>query len=131
MKIQPLKRLLIEDFPDQDKTFLGNLFYIINQGFESVTTALNRNLTFEDNFKAQIKEIKVTAPFTDAIFVKNDLNVPVRDVIITNVTNLTDTTLLTAAPFLELDNNGEQLKIKNVVGLTAGKTYRIRFICFS
>jgi hypothetical protein len=129
MKIPSLKRLLIEDFPNQDKGFLGSLFYIINQGFEFLTLALNKNLTFEDNMRAQIKEIKVTAPLSNPIFVKNELGLPCKDIWITNVTNVSDTTYLSAAPFIQFDNVANQIRINSIVGLSAGKTYIIRFIC--
>ena len=52
-----IKRITREDV-SQAPSWIENLIFPINQFMESVFRALDRNLTFTDNFSAQIQEIE-------------------------------------------------------------------------
>lgn len=57
-KLPTLRRLSMEDFKDQ-KSWIGRLLEPLNQFFVSVVSALDNNLTFRDNFAAQVFEVRV------------------------------------------------------------------------
>lgn len=56
--LPPLKRVTTEDFPEQ-KGWIAKLLQPLNSFFDSVYNALNKNLTFADNFKAMVKTVTV------------------------------------------------------------------------
>ena len=66
MALPAIKRIIQEDFPDQ-KTWIGKLIEPLNKALISISSLLNKGLTFEDNFKAQVKSLN---------FVYNTTNLP-------------------------------------------------------
>ena len=58
MKVSNFKRLSRTDNP-QIPEWMEPLLKVINDQFESITTALQGSLTFDDNFNAEIKEFSL------------------------------------------------------------------------
>lgn len=56
-KINSSKKLVLEDYPRE--TSWGKLISVINPFFENVYYALVNGITFRDNIKSQISEIKI------------------------------------------------------------------------
>jgi len=56
--LPPLKRITAEDFSEQI-SWIAKLLQPLNVFFDSVYSALNKNLTFADNFKAMVKTVVV------------------------------------------------------------------------
>jgi hypothetical protein len=132
-KQSDIRRLRTDEFPSKYRDLTDKLVYGINQFFESTYNALNKRLTFADNFQAMDIEVSVNTPVdaNNTVSFKNTLGVPIRGVIIRRVDNNTDSTALTAAPFVEFENGTNQVTITNIVGLADNKTYTLRLLCES
>ncbi len=133
-KISNLKKIVNEDFPQENRTLTTKLAFIINPFFDSIVNALNKNLTFNDNLNAQDTTITVTAPLSaNPFFLKTDLKGICKGSSILQVTNLTNNNaVLTEAPFMEFDLvSNTEIKIKNITGLTSGNKYSIRIVLFA
>lgn len=133
-KISNLKKIVNEDFPQENRTLIGKLAFILNPFFDAIVNALNKNLTFNDNLNAQDVNINIQAPLSaNPYFLKTDLKGICRGIMVLNVTNLTNNNaVLTAAPFVEYDLvSNTEIKIKNITGLTDGNKYTIRIVLFA
>lgn len=60
-KIPPLRRIVAEDFPSDVQKWAGKLLQPLNLFLESVTTALNNNLRFGENFDGVVKSLDVSS----------------------------------------------------------------------
>lgn len=58
MKVSNFKRISRSDFPEASEDFYRAMDIISDQ-IEVVTTALQGNISFEDNFDAEIKDLKI------------------------------------------------------------------------
>lgn len=58
-KIQGFKRLIVEDFKEEDRDMVGKIGYAINTFAEEVSNAFNKSLTIEDNLNWTRKDISV------------------------------------------------------------------------
>ena len=53
MKILSNRRIILEDFPEEQRKWLPKLLSPLNQFLESTYAALNKNLTLEDNIRGK------------------------------------------------------------------------------
>lgn len=131
-KINEVKRLISDDFKPDDRDLVSKLAFIINPFFTSIVNALNKSLTFQDNFNANIVNIEVNAPINAAnpVTVKTGLRSNCQGIIIISVLNSTSSsTPLSGAPFIEFINSDTgQIQINNITGLVASNSYVIRAI---
>lgn len=132
-KLTFLKRLIKEDFKQADQELIGKIAFILNPALESITNVLTRNLTFEDNFAGQIKEVDLTVdasgkPINTTSF-KSDLNGSCKNLIVTRAQNLTNTAVYpSSAPFISFSESNGQIFINNCTGLQANNKYRLRIL---
>jgi hypothetical protein len=61
-RVPPLQRLKIEDFKGQEE-WIGKLVGPLNTFMEQVTSALNKNLTINDNMQALIKTVTLDGSY--------------------------------------------------------------------
>jgi hypothetical protein len=125
------RRITTEDYPKENRELVDKLGFTINPFFNSIVDAFNKNLSFTDNFNAQIVELDFTAPVSaNQLTIKNPVKGSVGSIVVLRVQNTTNSNAtLTAAPFVEyaiLQNN--QLQILNITGLTAGNKYLIKLL---
>lgn len=59
MKLPNFKRLTTNDFEEQDKKFVEQLGFCMNDGFQNLYDALNKKLTIDDNFLGALKDVDV------------------------------------------------------------------------
>jgi hypothetical protein len=133
-KLPPIKRLIVEEFDKEYRSLLQKLLYPVNQFFESVSNSLNNSLTFSENFAAQELDIEITAPISpsNSTNFKSALRGPCKGIICTRVEDLTiPTDVLSSAPFVQFNNDSNQITIINVTGLTATHKYRLHLVAFS
>ena len=132
-KLPPISRIVKEDFPDEP--WAEKLLWPVNRFFESVVSALNRNLTFTENLAGEIKQISFTTQATvaDTWPIKFLPSTPSRptDVWVTSLRR-TDGATTTSATSIdwELASDG-QVQINNIAGLTGGEGYIIRLAVLS
>lgn len=60
MKLPPIRRLAVEDFPDQ-KQWIGRLLTPLNSILQSLSVGIQHNITFQDNIASQL----ITLTFTN------------------------------------------------------------------
>lgn len=123
-----VRRIMREDFKDAPG-WLERLLYPINLFFDSVYTALNKNLTFGENVRAQIKRIQITAgaAATDNIFSFTASIPSVQGVVLLSAIKQGATyTPLAAAPTVASWRYADgMVHIDSITGLTAGELYTI------
>ena len=76
-QLPQLKRLLIEDFPDQQE-WISKLILPLNEFMQNVINALNRDLTLSDNLRANLKTLRITGSSTVSGDIYADSNVIFR-----------------------------------------------------
>jgi hypothetical protein len=117
---------LREDIPSAPEWILP-LLYSINQFFDTVYYALNRNLNFTENIDAQWKVFRITAgaAATDNTysFLITMRNKP-RGLSLEQVQEIENTYVpITSPVFISWRVNANQISIDAISGLTSGKTY--------
>jgi hypothetical protein len=131
-KVKRINKIITEDFPSKYSDLVGKLAFALNPFLDNIVFSLNNKLTFTDNLDAEVRQLEITPDLDLPVKLSTSLNF-CNGVIITRVTNLTDSTAtLSASPFIEFDNLDEDgsrlINIKNITGLTSSSKYRIRLI---
>lgn len=121
-----IKRLSREDIREAP-SWVERLIYPLNLFFDSVYTALNKNLTFKENFIAQIQTFEILAGASPADNVAQfALTMPVipRNLLLGNVTlRAGNYTPVAAAVHIDWNIETSVVYINAVTGLIAGQTY--------
>lgn len=60
MKLPSYRRLFKQDFDQKDQALVDKLSITINSSFESLFDALNKGVTFQDNFVGGVVDVQVT-----------------------------------------------------------------------
>lgn len=121
-----LRRIVSEDFPQKYNDLLDKLLYPINSMIDSVSSALNNNLTVADNLSAQETVLDVTAPVTAPIFFKSSLKGACRGIICIEAQVVGNGSSPTGQPFFTFENSGDQIKVTNITNLVSGTRYNLR-----
>ena len=132
-KLGFLRRLIKEDFKKDQQDLVGKIASILNPFMDSITNALTNQLTFEDNLNAQVTTITVSVDGngipTSPLSVKYNLTSTATKLWVVSSQNTTNSnSYLTGAPFLEWSNNGTQININHITGLTAGNSYQLTLV---
>lgn len=143
MRSPLFKRLFKTDFDQDFQPFIEKLGNLINPILESVTIALNGNLTLRDNSLCQIVEMTIVMtangiPNPKTVKLDNKIKeiegtqvIQVKyipkpsDTVKTNV-------FPTATPFISYEVDSDRnFKITNIAGLPINNTFTIKFIIHS
>lgn len=118
-------KLILEDFPKEVRDWGGKLLYPINSFFESVYSALNKGLTFTDNFDAQIKALTVDGNYPLSF----EYTTSARPVgLICIYCKAKDGSFPTGGIFISFDVIEKSVKINNITGLDPTKKYDIKVL---
>lgn len=129
-KLFQFKRIVVEDFDKDDRGLITKLAYPLNLALESMFNALNKNLTLEDNFNAQVNIIELNVdengtPRTNGSF-RSNLKTPIKTIKVGRAQNLTNpNTYPTTAPWISYSQDGTTVTINNISGLQSGNNYRL------
>lgn len=125
-RLPAIKRLTTEDFKDQT-SWIGKLLAPLNDFMSSVAGALNRGLTFTDNFAAQVKELEFTvdANTYPLKFLCTLSTKPVGLWIVKAEHAANTPSTLTTAVWADWSYVNGQVLINSFSGLTPGQKYRI------
>lgn len=112
--------------PEQVET-LNPVADVYNSFNEQVVTALNKNLTFSENFRAEIKTVSMRT--TDRPTVATSITQP-RGLWVIGFKNTTNpSTMPTQAPYLDWAWDGRSaINIKQILGITGNDTYEVTFL---
>lgn len=126
MKIQPIKRFILEEFPKEVRSWLDKMFQPLNTFMEQTVALSNNGITVQENLKAQVFEIVVYGqdPPQSRAWKMNQRPVGVWEVDIAEVANATGTI---PAHSLLWTYKGDSIEFK-LNGLTSGVKYRLTFI---
>lgn len=134
-KLPNTKRIISEDFPEEAKTVVDKLAFILNKFMQDVVSIVNGNLDF-DNFKHEKVSFELTVnssgtPVGNDI-IRNSMSDSVVGIdVIRAVNTKTSSNYPTSTPFINYDySNSGQLRVKNATGLVADEKYRITVILY-
>lgn len=124
MKLTFLKRFLVEDFPSQ-QAWIGELLNPLNQAFEQLSQALNKNLTISDNLDAETQEITFTG--SDTVTFKVTTKNRPKGVIVSNFVTVSGTAPTAAVqPVWSYSSTDQTVTINSWFGgLTSTAKYRV------
>lgn len=126
--IDNVKRIAIEEFPDEDKETVERIANYYNYFAEQVTNAINGQLSIE-NLTREIIQLNVTvnSSGTPIVSTKFTTELGLLGVNVIRAQNLTNTTTYPAStPFLSFDSSGNGVyTIKNISGLQSNNKYKL------
>lgn len=126
-KFNAPKRLIVEDFPAEQRAWIGKLFDPLNVFMEQVTRALTNGAVITDNFKAKVFDISISAAQTWPM-VQNisDLKTRPSSVSVGYIAANDETDIVDAFSLAWSYNNGTLYY--RIVGLDTGKAYKAKII---
>lgn len=128
MKLPIQKKILREDLKDAPD-WVNNIIGPVNNFMETIYQAMNKNVD-ETNLQSLVKEVTVVVPSTyptmDPIKFKNTLKVKATGLTILQCLEKSNYTPVATGNPAWIDDNGT-ITISAITGLTASKTYIIRF----
>jgi len=129
MLIKQLRKLVTGDYPKKYEDLVEPLAFVLNPFIESLLNALNRGLSFNDNFNADYKDIEVKLPLNNYRLLHN-VKGKVSGVIVARVLNLENNAqTLTTAPHVDFTLVDEQvIQITNITGLEQNVRYKLRIL---
>jgi hypothetical protein len=125
-KLNTIRRLVVEDYPKEVRTWLNSMIYILNPFLEQVYTALVNQLTYQDNLKAQVNRLNLMSGETDKL-VRWGLNEQPTSVILGQILKSDGTHPTNQITMTWLYTQSGQLSIK-FNGLDASTEYRATII---
>lgn len=128
-----IKRIIIEDFAEEDQELVGKLAFSLNFFMEQTVDSLNKKLDF-NNFNQELKTFEVTVDGNNTPTVNNLLKTTVPSVqgiqVISAVNISNINTYPTGTPFISFSRNADLLTLKNITGLQANNRYQLTVILY-
>lgn len=141
MRLSNFKRLLENDYPKEFRSLVAKLAISINSGIDGVYDALNRKLTFKDNFKCVVADINLETDSsgnlnTQKSFIKLDLDGSIGYIIVGQITGSrggkpVEAPTTAVMPIWKQENdatNGNIIRFQSFTGLSASSSYTIKLI---
>lgn len=116
-----IRRIMSQDFPDDVRAWINSLLIPLNQFMTSISVLLNKGLTFQNHFNAEIKIIRVAS--TDQPMIPLQLkSKPIGVLVLRSEEE-------TRAPiFIDWVNAEGGIKIRHVLGGEFGKFYTLTLL---
>jgi len=146
MKLGNYKRIISNDYPEENQKLIEQLGRQLNDGIEQLFAATGGKLTFVDNFLSTVRDVEVTlASANDPLDTTKSTGKPinktsialdrsdvVQGVLVISAVNKTNAAVYPLnSPFVSFTQNGTQLFIDNVTGLQANNRYLIRLVALN
>jgi len=132
-KISNFQRIIKENVPSEFASIVNALGSSVNSFGDEVTTAINGNLTVDDNLNMMYKDINLSVnasgtPITTTQY-RSTLRGKTRGIIVVKVENLTTSnTYPTGTPFISFEENSQLITIKNITNLAISTKYKITLL---
>lgn len=135
MKLPNFRRLFKTDFKEEFQDLIDQLSVSINIGIENLYEALNRKLTFKDNFSCSVKDITVKVDDTGkpktSIVLPLDISGKVDGLIVLYaINNTTRDRYVSSGIHVSWTQTQNGLNINNIKGLLADDEYSLRLVIF-
>lgn len=133
-KLPSFKRLFKSDYPTDQQNLVETLSSSLNIGIESLYEALNKKLTFKDNFLGSTKEVLLEVgisgePKITTGFSLDGLTTPIEGLMVVRAENLTNSSVYpTSGVFVSYTQSGGSIIINHVTGLQANNKYKLKVI---
>lgn len=132
MKVNNLKRIVVEEFSQEDQALVEKLSFSLNPMLDQLTTAFNKNIDF-DNLNQEVVEFvtevdnsgrpKVTTEL------KSGLRTRVRGYLVIRAQNENPNgPLPLSTPFISYAQNELGVRVLGVTGLPANNKFRLTVI---
>ncbi len=134
-KLPAYKRLYYNDFPKEAQETIEQLSYTVNNAFEGIFGALNKNINIRDNLAVSIRDVTVNVddkgvPLSTLTFGVDNTN-PIDGVLVIRALNQTDKNVFpTGGIFVTYSQTGTKVTINNITGIPANNTFLVRIIAF-
>ncbi|HEY9661984.1 MAG TPA: hypothetical protein V6C65_26305 [Allocoleopsis sp.] len=128
MKINAVKRFILEDYPKETRSWLGKLLQSLNQFLEQAIQILQNGITVADNMKSLKKELTIQVNQSYPIKLAYTLNERPSFVLIGSLREDTGSPAAPTTavyPYWELKEGSLEL---TMVGLDAAKKYKLTII---
>lgn len=135
MKLSNFKRIVKENFSEDERPLIEKMGYSINIFAEEVFNLFSKNITIEDNMLQEIKTVEVQVLDSNNMIpkntlqFKNNLRNALKGVLVINVENLTNSSIFPTGPvqvfFTEANNI---VTVNRITGLQNEYKYRIKLL---
>jgi len=136
MKLPNFRRLFKTDFSKEFQDLVDQLSVSINIGIETLYEALNKRLTFRDNFSCTVKDLTVTVdaagkPKNSLVF-QMDVSGKVDGVVVLYAVNNTNATkYVETGVHVSWTQTQNGVSINNIKGLYPNDEYTLRVVVFT
>lgn len=136
MKLTSNKRIISNDYPQEDQKLVEKLAENINTSVGELYFALSGRLDFANNFACTVKDFEVTlsadgTPINRTSILLNNGN-PVKGCIIISVQNRTNAASYpSGSPFVSYTQSANSLFIDHITGLQPNNRYLITLIALN
>jgi hypothetical protein len=135
MKINTFKRIIKEEFKEDQREMIDKIAYAVNPFAEEVIKALSNNLTVADNLAQKFRDVTVEVDATGTpkqpLLFKTNLTTNCLGILTMKAVNLTNpTTYPTGYPFLSFTELNNILTINNITGLPANNKFTLRLLLY-
>lgn len=129
-QLPKISRLQQEDYPSETKKWISKLLQPLNSFMQSVTSALDRRLTINQNIQGQIRTLNVVGG--KAVSFKYEPSSRPRWLVIGNVSPKDGypLTAVVGAPQWSDDGAGN-ITVTDIIGLVSNDEYSITFLILS
>ena len=135
MKIGTFKRIILEDYPSDERSMVGKLGYSLNTYTDDVSTLLTKNINITDNLNWTLTSLTVTVDSsgvpTSQTKLQTNLTTPCGGVqVVKVVNNTTASGYPTGTPFISFTEQNNTLTITNITNLLANNKYTLSIILY-
>lgn len=137
MKLPSYKRIITQDYKEEDQEMIEQLGGNINDSFGVLYSALTNKLNFSENFASTVKDVEIVVdsngkPTNDAAFKLDIVNVQVTGCFCVRATNLTNSNgYPTGSPWISFIQKENTIRILNVTNLQPNNRYILRIIALN
>jgi hypothetical protein len=130
MQLSNVRRIIVEDFPKEDRATVAKLAEVLNVFMDEVNELSQGNIDF-DNLNRSKVTVDITVDASGAPVGVSQINTLLSSYSgnkVINVQSLSGGANTTAAPFLDCTYQGNGIvKVNKLYGLVAGKKTRVTF----
>lgn len=137
MKIPSYRRLFKTDYKEEWQPLVEKLSVSINNAFDTIYNALNKNITFADNITSTIAEFDVTVdvngkPTQNTQFKLDASQTSVQGLIVIDCYGTQDSTLIPdSGVFINFDKNQNFIIINKIKGLAKNTQFHLKVLMIS
>lgn len=137
MKLPSYRRIIKTDYAEEYEALVEKLAVSVNYGFDTLYDALNKKLTFTDNFSSTIADFNVAVdsngkPTQVTQFKLSSGQTTVQGLLVLNCTGANNPNdLPIGGIFISFTKSETTVNINNIKGLNPGTLYSLKVLALS